>query len=373
MFSIRAICAVGLILFCTLSAPADDTPIPQIPDAIKQSVALDHDQIQAINQALDQVTASLADGSNPTAQSLDRQWIIDAVADSTGAEGSDDYEQHYTQSLNDHLLPRISAANANFRAKIEAGLAIQQVAERNGSTALTPVAIQLLQDRSPAVAWAGMKAARGLLKTIFLQSSLSATDKQLVDAVIDAVNHQPDPPLGGPIAEEAYQAFLDPVLSLQGNIPPAITAVLVPNVMKLWRERIDLYKNGPPDSPGADTTGMIILLSRAIWPTLQIPQQHDVLQATADLISLTAKWAIAAKSDVNSGIDPAPLVDALQRDGRELHQSFADPSKGDAPNQALFDGTAHLQSLGPGSGVDAIQSDSAAAVQALNDFAAQLQ
>jgi hypothetical protein len=366
MFSIRAIFAVGLSLLCTLPAWADDATIPPIPDSVRQSAALDRDQIQTIDDCLTQVVKSLADGSNPTAQSLDRQWLMDSVA------GSDDYQQHYAQRLAAYLLPMVSAPDANFRARIEAGLACQKVAEDTHSTALTPVAIVLLKDRSPAVAWAGMKTARALLRTVFAQTRLSAADKQLVDEVVAAVGRQPDPPMAGIIAEEAYHAFLDPVLNAQANLPPEIQTTLVTAVMKLWQERIALYQNSPPDNPGADTTGMITLLSRGIWPNLAVAQQRDVIKATGDLIGQTAKWAIAAKSGSESGIDSAPLVDALQRDGRELHEDFSDPGRGTAPNQALYNATAHLQSIGSGVGVGAIKADADAAVQALNDFAGQL-
>jgi hypothetical protein len=359
--------AFGLCAALAGAARADTAAAPpQIPDAVKDSAALDQDQIQTVDDSVAAVAKSIADGSDPTAQSADRHWLLDALADSGGNQGTNDYLTHFTHLFAVRMLAMISAPNANFRAKIEVGLAAQEIARRANSTELCGLAVKLLQDQSSAVALVGMKVAANVLPSVVAKSTLDPSDEQFLEAMVAAVASHPDPPLGGSIAEEAYQAFLSPVLNPVGDLPPWIQTSMVPLVIKLEQSRIAEYQNGVPENPPADSTGVVFLLCRNVWISLTPAQQHDSIQVAADLIASTAKWAVLAKNG-NGQIDGAPLVEALQRDGREL-RNFSDTGGGVSPNQQLNDAVVRMANLGSGSGATAIQESSDTAVEALKSF-----
>jgi hypothetical protein len=367
----RSLLVVALLAALANVARADTPAIPQIPDAIKASAALDQDQIKSVDDAVAAVAASLADGSDPTAQSADRRWLIEALSDSGGNPGSADYLQRFTHVFAVRMLALLGAPNANFRAKIEIGLAAQEIAQRANSTELSALVVKLLQDPSPAVALVGMKAAANVLPAVIGENSLAPADEQFLDAMAASVGNHPDPPLGGPIAEEAYEAFLTPVLQAQGTLPPWIETTMVPLVIKMEQQRIALYDSGVPQSPQADSTGVVFLLCRNIWLSLTPAQQHDSIQITSDLIAATAKWAEAAKNG-NGEIDAAPLVEALQRDGKEL-RNFSDTGGGVAPSDQLNNAVIRLANLGSGSGANAISQSSQTAVDALKSFSSAAQ
>jgi hypothetical protein len=355
------------------SAPASAppaAPLPQIPDSIKQS-AIGNAEQQSIDAAVAQAAANLANGADPAGQSAARLWFAQGAVDSNGNPGSADFQQYYAQSVNNHLLAVVSAPGANFRAKVEAGLASQYVAQRTSSTATTPLAIKLLQDPLPGVKLIGMKAAAGLIAVMFNQSALDAQDQKLLDQVVDTAIHNPDPPLGGPITEEAYNALETPVFHAVGsNANQLLVKYLAPTVLKLQEQRIQLYKAGTPESPQADSTGVVILLSRDIWGGLDKGQQQQVLQNVAELIGLTSDWAQKAKAD-NDQAATLALLAALQTDGREL-RLFSDPARGVLEDQALSNSVAHLASLGSGSGTEAIETASSETVAGLKDLIGRL-
>lgn len=156
---------------CAARADTGAAP-PQIPDAVKDSASLDQDQLQTVNDSVAAVAKSIADGSDPTVQSADRHWLLDALADSGGNQATSDYLQHFTHVFAVRMLAMVSAPEANFRAKIEVGLAAQEIARRANSTELCGLAVKLLQDPSPAVALVGMKVAANVLPSVVAKNTL---------------------------------------------------------------------------------------------------------------------------------------------------------------------------------------------------------
>jgi len=370
--SLLALSIVAVLATSWLPARADDAaptpaaaPVPQISDAVKQSATLDQDDIKEIQSKVALIVQSLADGSHPNVQSADRVWLIAALSDSNGNPAGSDYLQQYATIFNQQMLAMVSAPNANFRAKIQAGLAAGAVAAKTGSSAVAPLAVKLLQDPSASVTLMGMKAAGGMVPGIFSGSSISPIESKLLDEIVGTVIRNPNPPLGGPIAEQAYLSLRQPVFAaINGSPSPLVDKVLVPLVLKLVEQRIALYKAGKlPESPQADSTGVVILLSPNVWQGLTRDQQHEALGAAADLISYSAQ----ARDDQANDAASTSLVQALKTDGQEL-RLFSDPGRGPAPDQALSDGVAHLGSLGLGSGAEAIDKASTEAVNAIKDY-----
>jgi hypothetical protein len=270
-------------------------------------------------------------------------------------------------------LEAISSPGASFRAKVQAGLAAQEVARRAGNTALEPVAMQLLGDPLPSVNLVGMKAASGLIPVIFAKAKPDASDKKLLDQVLKTVEHNPDPPMGGPIIVEMYDALKNVVFPPPGAAAGSInTDLLVPMVLKLQKQRIGLYKTGLPASPHADSIGVVILFSRQIWQVLTVPQQHEALQDAQDLITLAAGLAQQAKNS-NNQVASGDLIDNLQTIGRDIRSIFANPANGVVPNQVLFLAMQKLASLGQGSGSTAIGDAATSAVNGLQAFGETVQ
>lgn len=363
----------GCILFGIGSIASAAAALPQISDAVKDGPSPSRDDVQQINQTVAAVVKTLADGSDPIAQQDARNWLIQSVMDGAGNSGSAAYLQAYSQIVNDQLLGVVSDPNANIRAKEQAGLAAQRIAQTAHTTDLVPLALKLLSDPSPIACYVGMKAADGLLPEVLNKAQLSDADHQLLTQIIAAVAQHPDPPLGGPIAEEAYDAFLQPVLgNVRGNAGQIIHE-LAPAILTLEEERLKLYQSAAPQSPQADATGLVILLSREIWlggvngPGLNVAQQKQALQIAADLISLSAKWAQAAPKPLAT-----ELLSGMETIGKELNL-FADPATGVAPDGDLNDAATRLAGLGVNAGADAIGPAADNASEAVQKFLANIQ
>lgn len=365
-FSLSLLLAIGLL---PARAALADTP-PQIPDAIKQGTSFDQDQLKQIDDAVVAVAADLANGADPTAQSADRRWLVKALSDSSGTPGTTEYLDAYAKIVNQRLLAMVSQPNADFRAKLEAGLAAASIADVSHNTEVSPLVAALLQDKAPAIAYAGMKAVNGLLPTIINQAQLGPADQELLKEIVASVGQHTRPTLGGPIVEEAYSAMANTVFGGSAAGGSGISQNLVPLVLSLEEQRIALYKTDVPESPQADYTGLVILFDHGVWagnngPGLTAQQQHQVLQLAQDLINATTQKALDLAN--NGKVDVAPFVEALEDDGKVL-RNFADPNTGVVPDQGLYGAASDLAGLAPGSGSLAIQTAGANATSAIKTF-----
>jgi hypothetical protein len=364
---LSSLCLLAIALSAVARA-ADQ--LPQIPDATKQAAALGSDQVQQIDSAVAAVAKTIADGSDPTAQSAGRVWLVNGSFDATGNAGSAVYLHAYAQSVNNNLLAMVSAG-ANFRAKLQAGLAAQQIAEAAKGTELVPLATALLRDPAAAVGLVGMKAAGALMPAILNENQLSPDENKLLDQMLATIAAHPRPPLGGLIVEEAYNALQQPVFGQGNALAKQITPVLVPMVFKLAEQRLAAYQTAPPDNPQADSTGLVILFSRDVWlggdgiSGLTADQQLETLRLAVEYIGATAKWAQTART--SGTIDNVPFIDALQTDGKEL-VLFSDPNTGVVPDQTLSTAATDLSRLGSGSGATTIAKASSDVTAALQNF-----
>jgi hypothetical protein len=352
-------------------ASAADSSQPQIPDGIKQATGLDQGQIKQIDDAVAAVTNDLSNAADPVAQSADRRWLIKALSDSGGNPGSSDYLDAYAKIANQRLLAMATQPNADFRAKIEAGLAAASIANASHNTEVVPLVTALLQDKAPAVAYAAMQAVTGLLPTVINEPQLAPTDQQFIKEIVDSVVQHSQPTLGGPIVKLAYDAMAATVFGANPANGAQISQNLVPLVLNLEEQRIALYKATTPENPQADYAGLVILFDHGVWagnngPGLAAPQQKQVLQLALDLIGATTQKALDLAN--NPKVDIAPFVEALDDDGKVL-RNFADPNTGVVPDPGLYNAALGLAGLAPGSGSGAIQSAGNSATTAIKTFA----
>jgi len=191
---------------------------------------------------VDAVVKSLADGSNPAMQSADRLWLISGATDAGGKPASDGYLVVYAKSVNSHLVTLISDKNANFRAKIEAGIAAARIAAVAHNTELAPVATTLMGDTtSQALALVGMRVAQAMVPTIMSGPQPGKTEAELLGQMLDTVHANTKPPEGGEIANGAYQALSDSVFKQPRATPANISQFLVLMVVNLEKERLEQY------------------------------------------------------------------------------------------------------------------------------------
>jgi hypothetical protein len=366
----HSLCFATAMVFAVCSvAPAADLP-PAIPNALKQATNLTLAQHQQIDAAVAGIAKTLADPPDPTVQSVDRKWLADQVLDAAGAAASADFLHAYAKSVNDHLLPIASAPSANFRAKLEAGLAAAKITHSAGSADLAPLATALLRDPSPAIALAGMKAAAELIPVV-ISHPIGAPETQLLNQVVATIGANPAPPLGGPIVDTAYHALFQPILAKNAGNARNIANVLVPLLLTLEHQRLALFKGTtPPESPQSDSTGLFIFFDRDVWlggggiPQMSSSTRKEVLNLTADLIELSAKWA---KTPGATKADFSPFLDGLKTDGSEL-KIFANPNNGVLQDPDLIAAALKLAAVYPQVGPSSIGTsadDTAAVLQRL--------
>jgi hypothetical protein len=353
----------------TLAASADSNQPPPISDSDKQAASLSQSQVSEIDQAVAAVAKDLSDGSNPTSQSADRQWLIDQLSSATGAS-SPVYLQAYAKSVNDHLLDMVNAPHCDFRAALEGGMAAARIAVVSQDTELLPLATALMKSKTPAIVYIGMKVAHGLVPAILNKPALAQADTDLLNQILATVAANPDKPLGGAIAGQAYLAMTDATFGNNPGAQAQIVQVLVPLVMKLEQQRIGLYATTSPANPAVDSSGLVILISPNVWPQLPAAQTRDTMTLAANLIDATGKQAVAARAA--PGQDAIPLIRQLRTDGNAF-KIFCDPNQGIVNNNPqLFAAAQQLAQLGIGSSANSIGAAVADMIAAINAYKATL-
>jgi len=363
-----SVAALSLILWTTAGFAAATQPLV-ISDALKQAASISDTDAQAITQAVAANAAIITDGSDPTAQSAARDWLVNQT-NSAGGLATANFLNTYSSIVNDQLLKVASSPNCNFRAAIEIGLAAARIDDVAHSTSFEPLAMSLLQNKSDAIAYVGMKLVHGILPAILNEATLTPADTALEDQILKTVADHPQPPLGGSIVGAAYLAMQDTVFGSNKGSPAQISLVLVPLVEKLELQRIALYSgSGPVERPQVDSSGVVILLAPEVWPQLSAGAQRDAMGLVVNLIDATSKRAVSARS--SAGGNAVPLVEQLQTDGREL-KIVSDPNTGSIANQTIYGAAAQLASLGSGSGPNYIANAAGSTVDAINAYRAAL-
>jgi hypothetical protein len=303
------------------TAAASLTPIS---DAIKQSSVPDLDQItQNLTPAVQLLT-----GDDPAGQAAGRDYI-----DHNVSPGSKAYHEAYGKTVSTLLIAALKDAKTSQRAKVNIGLIAIKTTEGAGDTSLSPLIIELLGDKSDAVALMGMKAARVAVPLMVAQTPKLKPDDPLLTAIVDCVTAHPQPPVGGPIAEEAYNAMYE---TRAKPMPAGVATAIVPTVLKLQQSRINLYIAGVPESPEADSYGSLLVTDTGVWSTLPANVKFDVMQTTSDMIGLASQRAAQKNTD--------GLTMLLQYQGQVL-VSLSNPPNGPLNDVNLAQAAQQLQGI----------------------------
>jgi hypothetical protein len=171
-----------------------------------------------------------------------------------------------------------------------------------------PVVTSILQDKQPALALWGVKAAKFVVASV-VQAGGNA--KALEDEVIQAVKAFPE---SGAVVDEAYATFtLAPLSSLAPAVLGPMTAAVLPHLVQLIDFRAAQYAAGAvPPSPVAVKTFSTFIAVTA-WPvwTANVALRNDILKALGSL-------ACAQLQLIANGNNDQELVDATKSVGQTL-------------------------------------------------------
>ena len=169
---------------------------------------------------------------------------------------------------------------------------------------LQDITVKFINDKTSAVALWGVKAARAMLPTAL---GLGNDNNPLLVALVQAVQR-----LGfGPIVTEIYDALSLHIFTANPKPPPNVIKGAVPEMLRVFRVRVDGYAGGVPPDPAIDNDASEFLSFSLVWQQLTPQQRTEAVQAMADLLSFAAQHAA-----VHGGQRPPGADARLQADRR---------------------------------------------------------
>lgn len=217
------------------------------------------------------VTATVAtlNSGSPSAQQVARKQLIQA-AEMKSAPSS------YPASFAAAILPVLQGGNA--RAKLNAAIALERIANKTASPSLVPAIDALLDDRCDAVAMWGVKSAMPLI------ASGDASSPLLAEHVAKAVKAHAN---SDPIAEEAYAALL----------PDHVQPQVVDALLAMLEIRTAAYgAGGMPPNPLAERSVLVFLVATH-WPKASPGQQKRILTDLGNLECAVAGSLVNGNND----------------------------------------------------------------------------
>jgi hypothetical protein len=211
-------------------------------------------------------TISTLNSGSPSEQQVARKQLIQAVEMKGAPSG-------YPATFAAAILPVLQGGNA--RAKLNAAIALERIANKTASPSLLPAIEALLDDRCDAIALWGIKSARPLI------AAGGAPASALAGKVAATVKAH----LGcGSIAEEAYAALL------QDSIQPADVDPLLATL----QARTAAYGMGaPPPSPLAEQS-VPAYLAAGCW-------SHATPDGRVRILTAVAKFTCATAGAIGDG------------------------------------------------------------------------
>jgi len=290
-------CLLALVGWMCCRARADLAPLPPDP-GIDDSWKTDYTagaHADEVAQAVHPEVVKLAAGdSDPMTVAMVRKWLIDQATPQSGGSATPAYQGTYCDILNREFLALLAQPGLPVNTRLNIGIIVTSLQGR--TEVLGPTIVQLLQDKSAAVAFWGEKAAGAMLPAALHDPKYAAADRKTVlDAVVAAVGKHANDPAAGMVAEEAYYA-INPKWNYPVALFPtndALSAVIDANIA-LLDSRLDYYKTtGVPDSPTADTFPAVLMLQYPdVWNLMTPDQQNKAIQQTVDLISYGGQRAV---------------------------------------------------------------------------------
>jgi hypothetical protein len=174
---------------------------------------------------------------------------------------------------------------------------------------LANAAIKFMNDKQPAVALWGVKAARPMLPAVL---NLAGGQKPLAPALAQTVQRHA---LLSNIIIEVYEALTLNLFNVpSGQRPtPATIKGAIPVMLRVFRMRVDGYTGGLPVDPSVDNIPAEWLAFQPVWSQMTPAQQLETVQAISDLLGLLGQHA-----ELMSGDERAPLLPVFRRTGKAI-------------------------------------------------------
>jgi hypothetical protein len=290
---------VACVVFGLRPAAADVVPDPGLPADLKTAQDISSPGSQQISDAIKAEFAKLADDTNPDNQTAARDWLVnEATLKDNPSSTSSYYISAYAGALNNAALQQLSKPDTTDRCRLNIAVAVTRILLAAGNKELSPTVLALLKDKTPSVVIWGQRAAGNLLDFLLAGNNAADPDRQAVfDAVAAAVVANPEPPLGGLIADEAYRAIRPEGRHLANLSDAALKMVVEANV-KLQDSRLKLYLAGVPEWPDADTSASGFLLSGAVWESMIIALAgHRAAQRAGNLDPVTVELILVLRHE----------------------------------------------------------------------------
>ena len=281
----------------------------QIPNNVKTAP-----DVSANRQQIDDfvnTNAKKMASEDPKEQGDARDALIGgAVVTGNAAAGqgpSPAYLDAYAQSVDKAVTPL--AANPDMRVRLNAAIVIARVAEKANNDRLATAAIKFMNDKQPAVALWGVKAARPMLPAVL---SIAGGQKPLAPALAQTVQRHA---LLSSIISEVYEALTLILFNLPSGQRPAPATIkgAIPVMLRVFRMRVDGYTGGLPVDPSVDNIPAEWLSFQPVWSQMTPAQQLETVQAISDLLGLLGQHA-----EVMSGDERAPLLPVFRRTGKAI-------------------------------------------------------
>jgi len=345
--------------------PGDPVPPAQLPNVLKAAAGPNQ---EAIDAAVKSVCDMMADDTHPATQSACRDWLVLGLTDSNGNPDSAQFLQMYSQSVNDNLLKLVKAPDASIRLKILAGIVAARVGDASLNAETMDLSSQLMKDSSPAVVLVGVKAAAPVLPAAMVSPVFAARAQPFAQEIAKAAIRNSHGPLQGSIVHFAYGA-LTPLYTYGPRIPglaPLVSQMLLPVVLDLEGQRLQMYRKGPVGGASEDAAGFVELFDVNVWDAVNAKTQIAILQAFSDLVGLTSHWAQSNDPAAQAGHDD--LINSLKLLGN-IMAIFANPANGPAPDPGLFTAGQLMEGLGTASPNAQISTSETAMWGSLSAFA----
>ena len=234
----------------------------------------------AIKTYVDGYVERLLNDADPVNQANAREELSRATMEK-GQPAQPAFLFEYAKLVNDALLPPLKGGKASMRQKLNIAIVTSRVAYVAENSALTPVAMELINDQhEPIVLW-GIKAAGPIIKASVKMKPANGGGGQqgaappILKAIVPAVLKHPS----GEIYEEAY-----------GALTTSGAPVVLDELMKVWENRLLQYRQGVPENASADARPVLMLTANQMWMSVlnQKAQRDRIMQMIMDQICLAA-------------------------------------------------------------------------------------
>jgi len=261
---------VGLVLLTSAWVRADIF----IPAVTRASTGLSQGDKDTIAAFLKEQLAAIqagADGGMGTT----RDRLVEA-SKALGDPCSPVYLDEYSGELNAALMPLLRGRTLPVRVRLNLAIAMYKIADNAQNGRLAPAAVELLKDQRDDVCLWGMKVAE---KVIVSDVQTNGVNSSVLRAILPAAQAHS---LNGSIVKEAYTALTPPNQNDPGFLGMVTNAI--PELLKLFKLRVDMYDTALPDEPEAEKQASYALTTKAVWGALVQPDKERVMQFETTLL-----------------------------------------------------------------------------------------